>query len=300
MREFINEFGRENFTIIAIVVLVILVALVLIVILEKTQIKKSIKKRAKMMLKIDKQIKSTEKKPRENEHNRKKETIDHRTIDALKNIENLEDTIKEIKPQKTPVISTSAPKKEIRPSIPKTENIIHQKPEKKREFDYSRLEHNNLVNNSEKNEVVYKKNKRSVEEAKEKLEEVTKKLIENKEEPNHTFFEEEQEEKSIISYEELVKASHDIDEKNDKLLEDEKDAAITLDELYKAKEKPQVPKRSERLENFKRRNSVVSPIYGRNNDAAITDYNRKDYSSIREEDSEAFLENLKNLRSKLD
>ena len=42
MREFINEFGRENFTIIAIVVLVILVALVLIVILEKTQIKKSI------------------------------------------------------------------------------------------------------------------------------------------------------------------------------------------------------------------------------------------------------------------
>ena len=54
MREFINEFGKENFTIIAIVVLVILIALVLIVILEKTHIRKVLKKRAKMIIKNNK------------------------------------------------------------------------------------------------------------------------------------------------------------------------------------------------------------------------------------------------------
>ena len=43
MREFINEFGKENFTIIAIVILVILVSLVVIVLLEKEKINKIVK-----------------------------------------------------------------------------------------------------------------------------------------------------------------------------------------------------------------------------------------------------------------
>ena len=78
------------------------------------------------------------------------------------------------------------------------------------------------------------------------------------------------------------------------------EAAITLDELYKSKEKVKVPERNEKLERFKERNSVISPIYGRNNDAAITNYNRENYNNIKDEDSEVFLEKLKNLRSKLD
>lgn len=83
------------------------------------------------------------------------------------------------------------------------------------------------------NKVVYVEESNPKEEAKEKLEEVTKKLIEKEDDLiDHTHFETEQEEKSIISYEELVKASNDIDEKNDRLLEDEGEAAITLEELY--------------------------------------------------------------------
>lgn len=95
------------------------------------------------------------------------------------------------------------------------------------------LEESYVTDNSSDNEVVYVEDVNPKLEAKEKLEEVTKKLIDKEDDLiDHTRFETEQEEKSIISYEELVKASHDIDEKNDKLLEDEGEAAITLEELY--------------------------------------------------------------------
>ena len=50
MREFINDFGKDNFTIIAIVVLVILVALVLILLFEKLQLRKSIKNNTRKAL----------------------------------------------------------------------------------------------------------------------------------------------------------------------------------------------------------------------------------------------------------
>ncbi|MGM9879236.1 MAG: hypothetical protein ACI31R_04355 [Bacilli bacterium] len=105
----------------------------------------------------------------------------------------------------------------IRENIPKHEQV------EVLEEDYTK--HND--------EVVYVEEVNPELEAKEKLEEVTKKLIEKDDGLiDHTHFETEQEEKSIISYDELVRASHDIDEKNDKLLEDEGEAAITLEELY--------------------------------------------------------------------
>lgn len=74
------------------------------------------------------------------------------------------------------------------------------------------LEESYVNDNSSDNEVVYVEDVNPKLEAKEKLEEVTKKLIDKEDELiDHTRFETEQEEKSIISYEELVKASHDID-----------------------------------------------------------------------------------------
>ena len=93
----------------------------------------------------------------------------------------------------------------------------------------------------EPRDVVYYESDTTIEEAKEKLEEVTKRLIDDKSNDliDHTNFENEQEEKSIISYEELVRASHDIDQKNDKLLEDEGEAAITIEELYKKHQEEQ-------------------------------------------------------------
>lgn len=67
------------------------------------------------------------------------------------------------------------------------------------------------------------------------LEDITKKLVEQEENPNligKTSFEIEQEERSIISYDELLKASKDIDESNTLLLKDEGTEPITIEELY--------------------------------------------------------------------
>lgn len=106
-------------------------------------------------------------------------------------------------------------------------------------------------------EVVYVEEVNPEIEAKEKLEEVTKKLIEKDDGLiDHTHFETEQEEKSIISYDELVRASHDIDEKNDKLLEDEGEAAITLEELYQRHVDDQNV-----VEDFNKEVKVNNPIF---------------------------------------
>ena len=135
-----------------------------------------------------------------------------------------------------------------------------------------------LLDNSNEDKVYYASNDTTVEEAKEKLEEVTKRLIDDNPSAliDHTNFEVEQEEKSIISYEELVKASHDIDDKNDKLLEDEGEAAITLEELYKKHQEEQsiidnIDAINEKVkvsnpvfeEEKKFKNSeVISPVFG--------------------------------------
>ena len=96
---------------------------------------------------------------------------------------------------------------------------------------------NNTVNDvkSIEQEVVYVVNKPTEEDAKKELEEAAKKLV--YEEKNDligpTFFEKVQEEKSIISYDELLKANLDPDELDNYRVEDEGNEPITLDELYR-------------------------------------------------------------------
>ena len=129
-------------------------------------------------------------------------------------------------------------KKQIRHQISNINSVSNNFEDQNiRKKDQIEVLEENSINNNEKDiikdEVVYVEAVNPKLEAKEKLEEVTKKLIEKDNNLiDHTHFETEQEEKSIISYEELVKVSHEIDEKNDKLLEDEGEAAITLEELY--------------------------------------------------------------------
>lgn len=176
----------------------------------------------------------------------------------------------------------------------------------------------------EPNKVYYAPNETTVEEAKEKLEEVTKRLID--ETPSdlidHTNFETEQEEKSIISYEELIKASHDIDEKNDRLLEDEGEAAITIEELYKkhqeeqsiidgidaVNEKAKVSNPVFEEEKRFKNSEVISPVFG------IYTGEVKPKAVLKELDKEVgpkdledeiqrtedFLSELKRLKNKLD
>ncbi len=177
----------------------------------------------------------------------------------------------------------------------------------------------------ESDDGVYYEKDTTIEEAKEKLQEVTKRLIDDKQNNliDHTNFENEQEEKSIISYEELVRASHDIDQKNDKLLEDEGEAAITIEELYKkhqeeqniqdgieaVNEKVQVsnPVFEEEPKKFKN-SDVISPVFG------IYTGKVKPKTVLKEMDKEIgpkdledeiqrtedFLEELKRLKNKLD
>lgn len=187
------------------------------------------------------------------------------------------------------------------------------------------VEHLDPVKPRISQEVYYASNDTTPEEAKEKLEEVTKRLIDEEENNiiDHTAFETEQEEKSIISYEELVKASHDIDQKNDKLLEDETEAAITIEELYKKHQEEQsildgIDAVNEKVrvtnpvfedEPKKFRNSeVISPVFGVYSGklkpkTALKEIDKTVEQKDLEEEiqrTEDFLSELKKLKNKLD
>ena len=177
-----------------------------------------------------------------------------------------------------------------------------------------------------KNEVYYVHDDNPQETAKEKLEEVTRRLIDEDESLSlidHTHFEEEQEEKSIISYDELVKASHDIDQKNDKLLEDEGEAAITLEELYnKYAEEQNVIEEETSSKEIKTTNpvfeeeprkfknsDVISPVFGvytgkeKPKVEVLKDIDKEVGQADLEDEikrTEDFLHELKRLKSKLD
>ncbi|MBQ6547095.1 MAG: hypothetical protein IJL74_03755 [Bacilli bacterium] len=192
--------------------------------------------------------------------------------------------------------------------------------------------HDNVIQDSndvehldEVEDVVYYESDTTIEEAKEKLEEVTKRLIDDNPSNliDHTNFENEQEEKSIISYEELIRASHDIDQKNDKLLEDEGEAAITIEELYKkhqeeqsiqdgidaVNEKVQVtnPVFEEEPKKFKN-SDVISPVFGIYTGevkpkAVLEEMDKEIGPKDLEEEiqrTEDFLEELKRLKNRLD
>lgn len=269
MKEFIKEFGKDNFIIMIAIVGVIVLILTILLIIEKRSAKKMIKQ-------------------------------------ELSNIKN--------NMPKAPAIRKAEKHEEKKVEAKKEEVKIEQfeEPEEIEELEPVR-------------EVYYAPTETTVEEAKEKLEQVTKRLID--EQPNnlidHTTFETEQEEKSIISYEELLKASHNIDEKNDKLLEDETEAAITIEELYKkhqeeqsiidgidaVNEKSKVSNPVFVEENKKFKNSdVISPVFGIYSGKVKPSNVLKEIDkTVKPKDledeiqrTEDFLSELKKLKNKLD
>ena len=187
-------------------------------------------------------------------------------------------------------------------------------------------------------EIVYVDDEPTEEEAKKTLEEVQKKLVEEDDGligPTH--FEIEQEEKSIISYEELKKAAEYVDERNDQLLEDDGSEPITIEELYKLhvedndkeeldnpiyveeqkvddiKEpvvvKEEIKKEVNNEKKFKN-SEVISPVFGIYKQEAAA---YRKVAPVRKEEvkkniddieleiekTQAFLEELKELKSKL-
>ena len=182
--------------------------------------------------------------------------------------------------------------------------------------------------NSDEDRIIYKQDTLTRDQAKKTLEEVTKKLVEEDEFDiaGPTSFEMEQEEKSVISYDELKKINYDIDEVNDNLLLDQGNEPITIEELYKKhleeqaddidenpifiSENQEEAKESheEKIDNKKFKNSeVISPVFGvyNKNYKEVKDINNK--KDVKEHDleleirkTEEFLEELKKLKDKLD
>lgn len=180
---------------------------------------------------------------------------------------------------------------------------------------------NNTVNDvkSIEQEVVYVVNKPTEEDAKKELEEAAKKLV--YEEKNDligpTFFEKVQEEKSIISYDELLKANLDPDELDNYRVEDEGNEPITLDELYKKNIDDLIEKQEEKINNFNKvqelkeepkrfkNSSVISPVFGIKSDneyKKIETYKNTNVKNIEDEikKTEEFLSELKKLKERIE
>lgn len=165
--------------------------------------------------------------------------------------------------------------------------------------------------------IVYEE-KTSVKEAKKAIEEAAKKLVyEEQDIIGQTFFEKMQEENSIISYDELISKNIDVDYENEKVLEDEGNEPITIDELYSMSNEEteeEKQKKEEKMvyyvnsESKKFKNSeVISPVFGVKRDVIY----KKEYNELGEtinikeldmeiKKTEEFLKELKKLKSKLD
>lgn len=189
-----------------------------------------------------------------------------------------------------------------------------------------------LTTDEPKKEVVYVEQEETKEEAKKAIEEAAKKLV-YEEKPDligPTFFERVQEEKSIISYNELLNSNINIDEENEKVLADEGNEPITIDELlYKGEsieeiDQPEITiptigkeqlidntniildEEYEEPKKFKS-SDVISPVFGVKREVVY----KKEYNELGEtinikeleveiKKTEDFLKELKKLKDKLD
>lgn len=175
-----------------------------------------------------------------------------------------------------------------------------------------------VIKEEDKQEVVYVANKPTEEDAKKELEEAAKKLVyeEKSDLIGPTFFEKVQEEKSIISYDELLKANLDPDELDNYRVEDEGNEPITLDELYKKNIDDLIEKQEEKINSFNKEqlneepkkfknSSVISPVFGIKSDneyKKLEAYKSSNVRNIEDEikKTEEFLSELKKLKERIE
>jgi len=215
--------------------------------------------------------------------------------------------------EEVPVVKQKAPMKEEK----KKEELLETKETPKEMNEPKQEIKEEPVISNEKPEVVYKEEVGQID-AKKKLTEAAEKLVKEpaKGTDGHTHFEEEQEESSIISYEELKKASKEIDDRNDNLLQEEESYPITIEELYKkhVEEQDEIkeldnPIFEDDLPKKFKNSEVISPVFGvyKRVDEPKT-YTNASYErnmSKREIDheirkTEDFLTELRSLKNKLD
>jgi len=166
-------------------------------------------------------------------------------------------------------------------------------------------------------ETIYEKEKKEEEkkeEAKQELERLEKTLQEEKEERiGPTDFEIEQERTAIINYEELKKAAGTIEVRDEKLLQDEGNEPISIDDLYRRENikkeeiKPVIEeiKVEKKVEEKKFKNSeVLSPVFGvtKEHKDLVNDVKHSEVMKAVDLEiakTEKFLKELKELREKL-
>ncbi len=156
------------------------------------------------------------------------------------------------------------------------------------------------------------------EKARQELERIEQELKNPKEEHvGPTDFEIEQEKTAIINYEELKKAASEVDTKDAKLLEDEGNEPISIEDLYRRDQLKKIEMidfntKEEPKEPIKFKNSeVVSPVFGVTKEEKnlvkdikqlkdIKDVELKSAVELEIAKTERFLKELKELRNKLD
>lgn len=154
------------------------------------------------------------------------------------------------------------------------------------------------------------------EDAKIQLEQLKEELKEPKEEiSGPTDFEIEQEKTAIINYEELKKASLNISEKDEKLLDDEGNEPISFDDLYQQQTDKKVElmdfidkkEEQDNIDAYETKfisSDVISPVFGtrehKNMVNEIKECEFKTSLEIEIAKTEKFLRELKELKKKLD
>lgn len=172
------------------------------------------------------------------------------------------------------------------------------KKEKKQE---DKLENQIVVDNLEEkapvenkniqNDVVYVTNEKTQEEAKKAIEEAAKKLVyeDTPDIISPTFFERMQEENSIISYDELISSNIDIDKENERILQDEGNEPITIDELYSFKEENSIEKvEKEELKNDSSTKNLKQVAIKSLDEDNLVDENNDDITYYTSDESKKF------------
>jgi len=281
MFSILMEFGSNNLIILVILLLLVVLATIIVFVVDKKKNKDEVRE---AINRIDNE--------RVNEVRQE--------IPVVK--EEIKPVIEEVKKEEKPVV-------EVKEPIPEPEIVISPVVEEEKE---------------QVEETIYEEEKEEEErkeEAKQELERLEKTLQEEKEERvGPTDFEIEQERTAIINYDELKKAAGTIESRDEKLLQDEGNEPISIDDLYKREnikkeeEKPVVEEVKPVIEEIKeevkkeekkfKNSEVLSPVFGvtKEHKDLVNDVRHSEVMKavdIEIAKTEKFLKELKELREKL-
>ena len=272
MFNILMEFGSNNLIILFILLLVVVLATIIVFVVDKKKDKDEVREAIK--------------------------TIDSERINEERvGIPVVKEEVKPVVEERKEEVVVETPVIEKQEELPQPEVVISPVVEEEKE---------------QVEETIYEKEKEEEEkkeEAKQELERLEKTLQEEKEERiGPTDFEIEQERTAIINYEELKKAAGTIEVRDEKLLQDEGNEPISIDDLYRRenikKEEIKPVIEEIKVEKKFKNSEVLSPVFG------VTKEHKDLVNDVRHSEvmkavdleiakTEKFLKELKELREKL-